>query len=339
MRIIVNKVKAVIFSLLAAVFYATSIPASKVLLDNISPTMLAGFLYLGAGIGIGILSLVNKKTENNFTSNDTIYIIGMIILDIIAPIFLMLGIKYSPSSNVSLLVNFEIVATALIAFLVFKEKISFKLLFAIILITIAGILLSFNEHNFFKLSYGSLFVLLATTCWGLENNCTRKIASKNTYNIVILKGFFSGIGAIIIALMLNENFPDLSYITIAIFLGFIAYGLSIFLYIKSQDIIGAAQTSAYYAIAPFVGSFFSFIFLDEEFTEMYFISLTIMLVGTTLIIIDTLIVSHNHNHSHTFIYNQNGEQCFYIITHTHIHNHLVQQDIHKHRHQLSELMP
>lgn len=85
------------------------------------------------------------------------------------------------------------------------------------------------------------------------------MANKNTYHVVFLKGIFSGLGSLIVALCLKESFPHIRYFVFALLLGFVAYGLSIFFYIKAQGIIGASKTSAYYSVAPFIGTFLSFI--------------------------------------------------------------------------------
>ena len=222
-----KKYQALLYATLAAVFYAINIPASKLLLHEVGPTTMAALLYLGAGIGVGILALVNRKEAAQATSlskQDLPYVIGMIVLDIVAPILLMLGISYGTSANASLLGSFEIVATAIIALLIFKESVSKRLWGAIALISLSSVLLSFEGADSFKFSLGSLFVLLATTCWGLENNCTRSIASKSTYQIVVLKGIFSGLGALVIALIKGESMPELSYVLAAMLLGFVAYG-------------------------------------------------------------------------------------------------------------------
>ena len=212
----------------------------------------------------------------------------MIVLDIAAPIFLMLGIRYGSSSNASLLGNFEIVATTLIALAVFHEAVSRRLWAAIALITLSSVLLSLEGTDSFRFSYGSLLVLLATVCWGFENNCTRKISSKSTYEIVVLKGVFSGLGSLAIALLKREAMPGLGYIMLAMLLGFVAYGLSIFLYVRAQSALGAAKTSAYYAVAPFIGVFLSFVFLGERLTGMYLIALAVMVAGAALVAADTL---------------------------------------------------
>ena len=174
---------AIGYAILAAVFYAVNVPVSKVLLREVGPTTMAALLYLGAGVGIGMLSLFSRNSwekSEPLSKKDLPYVIGMIVLDIAAPIFLMLGISYGSSANASLLGNFEIVATTLIALFIFREAVSKRLWAAIALITLSSILLSFEGTDSFRFSYGSLFVLLATVCWGFENNCTRNIASKST---------------------------------------------------------------------------------------------------------------------------------------------------------------
>lgn len=288
-----KKVSAIFFAVMAAVFYAINMPISKILLKSIAPTMMAALLYLGAGIGIGILFLFNKKKDDKsdyLTKEDLPYTVGMVVLDIIAPIFLMFGLAHTTSANASLLNNFEIVATSLIALMIFKEMISKRLWIAIVLVTLSSMILSFEDVSSLTFSWGSLLVLAAAMCWGLENNCTRKISSKNTYEIVMLKGIFSGVGAFVISRIIKEELPGLTYCFIALWLGFVAYGLSIFFYIKAQNVLGAAKTSAYYAIAPFVGAFLSFVFLKEPLTVNYLIALIIMLMGSAVVVVDTMTI-------------------------------------------------
>lgn len=287
-----KKLLAIFFAILAAGLYAINIPLSKLLLYHIEPTMMASYLYLGAGLGIGILFLIVRKKSNDtsekITKKDMPYILGMIALDIIAPIFLMFGLLDSASSNASLLNNFEIVCTSLIALLVFKEAVSKRMWLAIFLITLSSFFLSFEDIASFKLSWGAMLVLLATLCWGLENNCTRNLSSKNTYYIVFLKGVFSGLGSLIVALCLKEQLAELKYFALALVLGFVAYGLSIFFYIKAQGIIGASKTSAYYSVAPFIGAYLSFALFMETPTWAYFVGFAIMLAGTAIVVVDTL---------------------------------------------------
>lgn len=330
------KTGAVILALLAAVFYAINTPVSKFLLNNVTPTFMAAFLYLGAGVGVGIMYLFHIKKEEKaerLTMQDLPYTIGMIVLDIAAPIFLMIGIKMGTASNASLLGNFEIVVTTLMALLIFKEQVSGKLWIAIGFITLSSIVLSFEGSGSFQFSIGSLFVILATCCWGLENNCTRKISDKSTYEIVLLKGIFSGGGSFTIAMVLGEKIPEMIYIAIVMLLGFVAYGLSIFLYIRAQRNLGAAKTSAYYAVAPFIGSFLAFVVNGEKLAVEYFIGLALMLVGTVFVVYDTMINHHLHDHTHTIVHTHNGVTHTHMITHEHEHNHFGNEERHGHKHE------
>lgn len=330
-----HKTTAVLFALLAAVFYAINTPFSKVLLVQVPATFMAAFLYLGAGVGVGIMYLFHIKKEDKterLTKSDLPYTIGMIVLDIAAPIFLMLGISNGSASNASLLGNFEIVATTLIALLIFKEKVTAKLWVAIGFITVSSIALSFEGYESFQFSLGSLFVILATCCWGLENNCTRKISDKSTYEIVLLKGIFSGGGSFIVALVVGEKIPELKYIGAAILLGFVAYGLSIFMYIRAQRDLGAAKTSAYYAVAPFVGTFLAFIINGEKLTAVYFAGLILMVIGSCFVVYDTMMKHHVHGHSHTIVHTHNEVTHTHVITHEHGHNHFASEEKHSHKH-------
>ena len=335
-----SKPRSILYALLAAAFYAINVPLSKPLLRHVGETTMAALLYLGAGIGIGILSLFNRKDRKQsekLGKSDLPYVIGMIVLDIAAPILLMLGISKGSSANASLLGNFEIVTTTMIALVAFREAVSKRLWIAIALITLASALLSFEGSESFRFSIGSLFVLLAATCWGLENNCTRKISSKSTYEIVILKGVFSGLGALCIALIRREPLPEIGYIAAALLLGFVAYGLSIFLYVRAQSVLGAAKTSAYYAVAPFVGALLSFVILRERLSWLYFAALIVMIGGAALVVIDTLKRNHAHLHAHTFTHTHDGSTHTHTITHTHDHNHYLSEENHGHHHLSSEL--
>ena len=328
------------FAFLAAVFYAINVPISKVLLQHVGPTTMAALLYLGAGIGIGMMSLFNKKDREkaeSLTKADLPYIVGMIVLDIAAPIFLMLGISYGSSANASLLGNFEIVATTVIALILFKEAVTKRLWLAIGLITLSSILLSFEGTDSFHFSYGSLLVIMATVCWGLENNCTRELSSKSTYQIVMLKGLCSGLGALVIALIKRESFPGIGYIAIALALGFVAYGLSIFMYVRAQNVLGAAKTSAYYAVNPLIGALLAFVFLSESLSWMYVIALIVMVIGSALVVVDTFIRQHDHEHQHTFTHSHGGSTHTHTVRHSHVHKHYLTEEKHRHRHSIEEL--
>lgn len=293
----------IFLAILAAAFYAVNSPLSKILLDYMPSTLMAGFLYIGAGMGMGAIALIRKlkKTENaemKLTKKELPYAVAMILLDIAAPICLLLGLKSTSAANASLLNNFEIVTTAIIALAVFKEKISMRLWFGILFVTLSCALLSFEDIASLQFSFGSLFILVACICWGFENNCTRKISSKDPLQIVLLKGIFSGLGSIVIGLMIGERITALWSIFAVLGVGFVAYGLSIFFYVYAQRILGAARTSAYYAVAPFIGTLLSLAIFREIPHYTYFIALGLMAVGAWLSSQDRPLFKKRKNDTH-----------------------------------------
>lgn len=312
---------ATAFAILAAALYAINIPLSKILLKQVEPTMMAAFLYLGAGLGLFLYGLVSggKEKGDPLTRNELPYTIGMIVLDIAAPILLMLGLERTNSANASLLNNFEIVATSMIAFFVFREALSKRLTLSIILVTFASIALSFEGEGSFQFNMGSLLVLGAACCWGLENNCTRMLSSKSSVQITTIKGTFSGLGSLIIALVIGEKIPGILWIGAVLLLGFVAYGLSINFYIKAQKDLGAAKTSAYYSIAPFLGVVFGILLQNDRPDIQFYVGLTIMIVATVLMVKDTIGLQHTHEHSH--VHTHEHRHCDLVHTHSHEHIH------------------
>lgn len=278
---------SIVWALLAAALYAISSPVSKVLLGDVSPTMMAALLYLGAGLGMLLLGVIRRQaglgaSEQRLTRKDLPYTVGMIVLDIAAPICLMAGLATTTSANASLLNNFEIVATSLIALLVFREAVSRRLWIAIGLITLSSLILSFEDASSLSFSSGSLLVLAACVCWGFENNCTRMMSQSDPLEIVVLKGFGSGLGSLAIAFAVGESLPALPYVLGSLLLGFLAYGLSIFFYVYAQRQLGAAKTSAYYAIAPFIGAGLSLVLFREWPEPSFWVALAIMAAGAYL---------------------------------------------------------
>ena len=272
---------------LAAGLYALNSPFSKLLLEYMPSTLMAGFLYLGAGLGMTALAFGRKaagrpEAEARLTRKELPYTIAMIVLDIAAPISLLFGLTMTTAANASLLNNFEIVATALIALLVFKESISARLWLGILFVTASCALLSFEDISSLQFNLGSLFVLLACILWGIENNCTRKLSSKDPLEIVMVKGIFSGLGSVIIGLVCGERIHYLWAIPLVLLLGFVAYGLSIYYYVYAQRLLGAARTSADYAVAPFIGAFLSLIIFQEVPGVLFLAALALMAVGAWL---------------------------------------------------------
>lgn len=326
-----NSLPFILQALLAAIFFGASAPIAKLLLGDISPIFLAAFLYLGSGTGISLVKLTqrirSKDVEAGIKSPDIKWLIGAIISGgILAPIILMVSLQNTPASTASLLLNFEGVGTTIIALLFFKEAISRRAWTAIIVITLASIFLSTNFGSGFGLSLGAFGVVCACALWGVDNNFTRNISGKDPLAIVAWKGLVAGTFSFFLALFLGNPFPSLITILGALILGFVSYGLSTMLFIRSMRGLGAARTSALYGTAPLAGVLLS-IFIFRELPSFLFIIAAILMIGGALLLINE---NHEHTHVHTGMIHEHS--------HKHddpAHGHDQVKGVHSHEHEHS----
>lgn len=332
-----TKIYPISQAILASILFGASAPLSKILLGTIEPIPLASFLYIGSGLGLLLLQIflrTGKKQNINEASlkkADISWLIGAIVAGgVIAPIILMISLKITPASTTSLLLNFEGVSTTLIAILFFKENIGKQLWKAIICITLASILLSWNFNNQWGFSIGSLGIICACICWGIDNNFTRNISSKNPFTIVTIKGLVAGSFSLFLAFILNNPLPNIKIIFITMILGFFCYGLSIVLFVFAMRELGSARTSALFGTAPFVGAILSFVICGDIPNLMFFISLPIMIIGTIILLKE----DHGHFHKHQFIEHEH-KHCHTDLHHSHTHTRSEQASIdgyHSHDH-------
>ena len=162
------------------------------------------------------------------------------------------------------------------------------------------------------------------------------LSAKSSVQITTIKGTFSGLGSLVIALVIGEKIPGILWIGAVLLLGFVAYGLSINFYIKAQKDLGATKTSAYYSIAPFLDVVFGILLLNERPGIQFYVGLTIMIIATVLMVKDTISLQHTHEHSHvhTHQHRHSGLVHTHAHTHCHTHTHVHEGDesIHDHPH-------
>jgi len=281
--------------------------------------MLAALIYFGAGIGISLVKAANRHRmragETQRIAKKEIPVVLLIVaLDTVAAVSLMAGLKTVSAESASLLGKFETAATALAARFLFREPIGVRLWIAIPLITVSSIILSVNDIGGLTISVGALLVLLSAISWGFENNCTKRLAVKYPLAVVMIKGFGSGCCALAAALALGETPNSFYAIPIALLLGFLSYGLSIFFYVSAQRTLGASKTGTLYATAPFAGVAASILIFQQPLMASFFAVLPIMLAGTLFAVLD----KHRHVHTHE------------PITHTHTHSHGDSHHDHSH---------
>lgn len=341
-----SKQSSAFAALAAAALFGASAPLSKILLGSIDPIPMAALLYLGSGIGAILFRFLLRvggepPQETGLTKADTPWLAGAILAGgVAAPIFLMRGLQHTPGATASLLLNFETVATTLIALVAFREAIGKRTAWVVALVTLAAILLSWNTTGGWGFSTGALAIVAACAFWGIDNNVTRQISAKDPLTIVLYKGLGAGLFSTLLALFLHQSFPGFKDILFAMLLGAASYGLSITLFILAMRGMGAARTSALFGSAPFAGALISFILLREQPGLLFYPAVLLMAVGTWLLVSEHHehqhlheAFTHDHRHAHDeahHIHDHSGTEDAAGIEHAHPHNH--EQHAHTHPH-------
>lgn len=288
------------YALVAALLFGASTPFSKILLKRLEPTLLAGLLYLGSGTGLTLcvwLRRIFKKNarEARLRSADLPWLVGATLSGgVIGPLLLLIGLRVTPASSSSLLLNLEGVFTALIAWFVFKENFDRRIALGMLAIGGGGFLLSWAGQPSFGVPWGPIAIAGACLAWAADNNLTRNVSAGDPLQIAAVKGFVAGTMNLLISVMLGVSIPGYVSAGIAALIGFLAYGISLALFVLSLREVGTARTGAYFSIAPFVGAFLSIVILNETLTVYFFGAAILMLLGVWL----HLTERHEHGHWH-----------------------------------------
>lgn len=290
-----------IYAILAALLFGSSMPFAKILLGEIHPWLLAGLFYLGSSIGVFILYIAQQLSSEvtikdaPLTSADSKWLVAAILFGgIIAPILLMNGLLKVPASSASLFLNLEAVFTALIAWLVFKEHVDFKIGIGMLLTVLGSVFLSWSDRPTLGSYVGIILIAGSCLCWAIDNNLTRKISSANPLQISLIKCLIAGMTNSCLAVFYTHSFPHLKYVLIACFLGFIGYGLSLTFYVLGLRHIGAARTAAYFSLAPFIGAILAIILLKDPMPLQLIVASLLMGIGIWIHIAEY----HAHEHLH-----------------------------------------
>ena len=311
-----------LIALAAAALFGASTPLAKLLQAEITPGLLAGLLYFGSGAGLALVQLIRRArkagSQAALRPADYPWFAAAIVCGgIAAPLLLMWGLAGERASGVSLLLNLEAILTALIAALVFKEAVGGRIWLAASLMLAAGLLLGYAPRAGFGLSLRTLAVAAACALWALDNNLTRRIAAADPVQIAMIKGLAAGCVNIAAALALGARFPQALPLAGALALGWLAYGVSLALYILALRHLGSARAAAHFSTAPFIGAALSILLLGEPPTPAFAAAFALMLAATWL----TLTEQHGHAHAHE------------ALAHAHLHTHDAH---HQHAHRGDE---
>jgi drug/metabolite transporter (DMT)-like permease len=338
-------------ALLAALLFGASTPLAKGLLAGVPPQVLAGLLYLGSGLGLGMLWLRRRRTgtagEAALIRSDLPWLLGAIGFGgFLGPLLLLAGLSRTPASAASLFLNLEGVLTAILAWVVFRENVDRRIALGMAAIVAGGALLAWQGRLEWGGLLGPLAIAGACLCWAIDNNFTQKVSASDPLQIAALKGGTAGTVNLVIGLFMARSFPSLARIGEALVLGFFGYGLSLMLFVLALRSLGTARTGAYFSTAPFLGAILSVLLWREPVTVTLLAAGGLMAFGVSLHLTERHLhehthdrLSHSHPHTHDLHHQHahgpedpSGEPHTHAHTHeplTHTHPHYP--DIH-HRH-------
>lgn len=317
-------------AILSAALFGVSPVLCKMLIGEMSPALLAGLLYLGSGIGLQLFLLLTGRSSirelGGISPQNRLMLLGALLTGgIIAPLCLVYGIKYGTASEVTLLLNLETVSTTMISWLVFKEYIGPRVWTGKLLILIAAAAIIFQNEGGFSLSLSGMLVVAACIFWGIDNNLTRDIEELPATTLALFKGFGAGVFNIILALLFNKGSANAMQTVGALTIGALSYGLSLVLFVEALRRIGAARTTTFFAVGPFIGTLLSIITLGEKPPAPYWIAASLMLGGVFLLYRE----KHGHLHIHEPVSHRHG----HMHDEHHLHLHPVVDSKKRHDHQ------
>jgi drug/metabolite transporter (DMT)-like permease len=329
---ILSSKNAPFIALASAALFGLSTPLAKILLGDLSPWALASLLYLGSGLGLGLIILRRRstnQTDAKLVKQDIPWLAGTVFFGgVIGPILLLLGLSTTDAASAALLLNLEAVFTLLLAWIVFREHVDNKLLAGAAAIVLAALLLSW-QGSFGKASLGMLLISLACLSWAIDNNLTRKISAVDPFVLSSVKGIVAGSVNATLAYAMGATLPTWPIIGSAMLLGFFSYGLGLVLFIIALRHLGTARTGAYYGTAPFIGALGATVLLATPLTPTLAIAGLLMAFGAWLHLSeqhvhdhDHEILDHHHKHTHDEHHqHDHGPDQSNHEPHSHTHNH------------------
>ncbi len=287
-------------AILSAALFGASTPFAKALLGGgVDPWLLAGLLYLGSGVGLGIVAGARRvagsaPAETPLRRGDLAWL-GLVVISggIVGPVLLMVGLAATPASTASLLLNLEGLATMAIAWLMFRENVDRRLLAGAAAILAGAVVLSWQGGPS-GFGWGTVAIAGACLAWGVDNNLTRKLSAADPVQIALIKGLAAGAVNLALAVAAGAQLPSAAAIGGAALIGFLGYGLSLVLFVFALRYLGTARTGAYFSTAPFIGAVLAVTLFGEPVTAGLMVAGLLIAAGVYL----HLAERHEHEHAH-----------------------------------------
>lgn len=328
----------VMAALAAALLFGASTPAAKLLLKDVGPWMLAGLFYLGSGIGLLSVRIIRGIPPVPLARGEVRWFAAAVVAGgVVGPVLLMSGLARTPASGAALLLNAEGVFTALLAWIVFKENVDKRIAAGMAAIATGAVVLSWPGSARFAGAVPALLILGACLAWAIDNNLTRKVSLADAGWIAAVKGTAAGSVNLVLALAVGERLPAWPVITTAMAIGFLAYGVSLVLFVIGMRHLGTARTGAYFSVAPFFGAVLA-LAIGEPVTVPLAVAGVLMAFGIWLHLIERHVHEHAHEaleHCHEHVHDEHHQHAHDSqvppgTKHTHAHFH--EPMIHTHAH-------
>lgn len=331
-------------ALASALLFGASVPATKLLVADVDPWLLAGLLYLGSGTGLWAIRSVRQLAakpsgQTAITAQEWRWLGAAIVAGgVIGPVLMMFGLQKTAGSTAALLLNLECVFTALVAWFVFHENFDRRIVLGVIAILLGALVLSWQGAIGAGGWFGPLLIGGACLAWALDNNLTRRVSLGDAGRIAMLKGLVAGVVNIGLATSLGVFWPDAGTLLVAGAVGLIGYGLSLVLFVFALRQLGAARAGAYYATAPFFGAAIAIFALGEHPSAQLLVAGLLMGIGVWLHLTERHEHGHEHaieRHSHSHVHDAHHRHSHEPADpagepHTHSHAHAPLR--HKHTH-------
>jgi drug/metabolite transporter (DMT)-like permease len=333
----------VLYALLAAALFGASTPLAKLLLGEQPPVLLAGLLYLGSGVGLGLARLLRERgwRSSGLGPGDWPWLLGAIFFGgVLGPVALMYGLTQVSGAAASLLLNLEAVLTALIAWWVFREYADRRVVLGMVAIVAGGVVLSWpaGQEGGASGTWGLLAIAGACLCWAIDNNLTRKVAAADALFIASTKGLMAGSVNTALALAFGAALPAVEVLGASLLLGLLGYGLSLVCFVLALRGLGTARTGAYFSTAPFLGAAVALGLLGESATPAFWLAAALMGLGVWLHLSERHEHEHTHEpleHAHRHVHDehhQHAHDAAWDGSEPHVHQHRHEALTHKHPH-------
>lgn len=331
-------------ALIAALLFGASTPLAKLLVGDMPPLLLAGLLYLGSGIGLGLFLLIRRAhdpavgDQMRIPHSEVTWLLAAIVFGgVLGPALLMWGLTQTDAATASLLLNIEGVLTAVIAWVVFKENADRQIILGMVVIVAGGVLLSW-ETGGATLSVGALLIVGACLCWAIDNNFTRKVSTNDAMLVACLKGLLAGVCNTVLAFGAGAVLPSTASTVASLLVGFFGYGVSLTLFVVSLRTLGTARTGAYFSVAPLFGVVISLALWPQPPSALFWISAVFMGLGVWLHVRERHLHEHTHEtleHTHRHRHDEHHQHQHDLAwegTEPHVHSHRHEVLTHKHLH-------